>query len=103
MLRNNKDSSRATEEKTAEQSCSSEEFDNDDAQSEGTAMFEGFLDNIGKMLDDEPLDEEAQKRSRKLALRSKLRAYKKKNDQLKSLNVKKLATDSKRKKAKFQS
>ena len=55
------------------------------------------------MLEDEPLDEEQLKRSRKIALRTKLRGYKKKADNLKSLNVKKMASDVKRKKAKFQS
>ena len=55
------------------------------------------------MLDDEPLDEEAQKRSRKLALRTKLRGFKKKTENLKSLNIKKLTSDSKRKQMKFKS
>lgn len=37
---------------------------NDDALSEGTEMYENFLDNIGKALDDEPLDDAAQRRSK---------------------------------------
>jgi len=43
-------------------------------------QFGGFLDNIGKMLDDEPLNEEGVKRSKKMALRTKLRTYKNKTD-----------------------
>ena len=66
-------------------------------------QFGGFLDNIGQMLEDEPLDNEGLKRSKKLALRSKLRTFKKKTDQLKSLNIKKITSDTKRKKLKFQS
>ena len=53
------------------------------------------------MLEEEPLDEEGQKKSRKLALRSKLRGYKRKTEQLKSLNIKKMHTDGKRKKIKL--
>ena len=86
-----------------EQSSQSGAIDNDDDQTELTDQFEGFLDNIGRMLDDEPLDEEAQKRSRKLALRTKLRGFKKKTENLKSLNIKKLTSDSKRKQMKFKS
>lgn len=64
-------------------------------------QFEGFLDNIGRMLEEDPLDEEGLKKSRKIALRSKLRGFKRKTEQLKSLNIKKLHTDGKRKKMKL--
>ena len=43
-------------------------------------QFEGFLDNIGRMLEEEPLDEEGLKKSRKIALRTKLRGFKKKTE-----------------------
>ena len=98
-----KDTFQQTDEKTCEQSYQSDDNDDADVQSDSTEQFGGFLDNIGRMLEDEPLDEESQKRSRKLALRTKLRGYKKKTEILKSLNVKKLASDTKRKKMKFQS
>lgn len=55
------------------------------------------------MLEDDPLDDEGVKRSKKLALKSKLRAYKKKTESLKSLNMKKMMSDCKRKKLKNQS
>ena len=89
--------------KTCERSYPSDHEDDnsDEEESEMMEQFGGFLDNIGKMLEDEPLDEEGVKRSKKLALRSKLRTYKKKTDQLKSLNIKKMTSDPKRKKLKF--
>ena len=84
-------------------SIKSDAYDHDDDDDECLEQFGGFLDNIGKMLEDEPLDEEAQKKSRKIALRTKLRSYKKKTDAMKSLNIKKIVSNQKRQKAKFAS
>lgn len=67
--------------KTNERSYLSDHEDDDsEEESEMMEQFGGFLDNIGKMLEDEPLDEEGVKRSKKLALRTKLRTYKKKTE-----------------------
>ena len=60
-----------------------------------------FLENIEKALEDEPLSNSAQKRSNKIALRHRLRTFKK-TDNKKSLNIKKLSQHTKRNNNKFK-
>lgn len=57
-----------------------EEDDDSEEEPDMLDQFGGFLDNIGQMLEEDPLDEDGIKRSKKLALRSKLRGFKKKTE-----------------------
>ena len=62
---------------------------NSDSDSEEVDDCLNFLENIEKALEDEPLTLQAEKRSKSLALRHKLKTIKKKDSKM-SLNLKKM-------------